>query len=234
MVSKHSTQTTQKGPKPIGVFKAVYIMLLAFGLYSLGMRLVGAQPVYVSSFIGRGNVAVAQGVYWFMLFTAGLFVFAAYLSFEAFEHQKGPYADSCMPKKFFWRFLELLLRFFLVATLTVKLWQPTDDGALTSYVAVVAFALLLWTSLVRSQYGAAIGLYEVIGNAALAGFSLVLLIFSLDFRLATHFSLGAVLVLLLLSIFLFITAILILWRIARPIYQEIGEATRKLFADAGA
>lgn len=228
-----STEASVNGPKPLGVFKAVYLILLAFGLYSLGIRLVGAQPIYVTSFVGEGDYLVAKGVYLFMLFAAGLFVFAAYLSFEAFEHQQGPYADSCMPKRVLWRFVELTLRFFLVATLTVKLWQPSDDGALTSYVAIVAISLLLWTSLVRSKYGAAIDLYELFGNAALAVFSLILLLFSLDIHLATHFSLGAVLVLLLLSIFLVITAGLILNKVSRPIIQEIGEARRKFFADAG-
>jgi len=206
------------------------VLLLLLGLSDVGGRLANATPMYVSSIVGDGNVQIAYGVYVFTLVAAGFFVFSAYLSFEAFEDRRGPYDTTCMPSQILPRLLEILLRFGLVATLTVKLWQPSDDSSLSFYVAAVACALFIWTATVKFFYGAKISSIELLGSLVLAAFALVLVWFSSDLHRVTDFSLGAIVILLPLSFVLLGIGGALLRNIYRPVAHEFRETIANLFA----
>jgi hypothetical protein len=225
-----NTQQSALQRKPIGVFKVVYVLLLLLGLADVGGRLALATPIYVSSIGGDGNIRIAYGVYLFTLVAAGFFVFSAYLSFEAFEDRRGPYEATCMPIQILPRLLEVLLRFGLVATLTVKLWQPADDGSLSLYVAAVACALFIWTATVKFMYGAKISTVELAGSLTLALFALGLVWFSADLFRVTYFSLGAIVILLPLSFILLGFGGALLKKVAKPVVHEFRESLVNLFA----
>jgi hypothetical protein len=225
-----ATPLTTLQRKPIGVFKVVYVLLLLFGLADVGGRLALATPIYVSSIGGEGNIKIAYGVYLFTLFAAGIFVFSAYLSFEAFEDRRGPYDATFMPSELWPRLLEISLRFGLVATLTLKLWQPADDSSLSLYVAAVACLLFIWTAIVKCKYGAKISTIELSGSLVLALFAVGLAWFSADLLRVTDFSLGAIVILVPLSFVLFGFGGVLLRKVTKSIVHEFCQSLKSFFA----
>ncbi len=214
---------------PVGVFKFVYVLLLVVGLYDVGKALASSTPVYILAIPGEGNAVVGHVLYLSTLVAAGFFVFAAYMSFEAFEVGRGPFDDIRMPQSVWPRILEISLRLSLVAMLTLKVWHMENDRDASAFVAIVAPALLAWTLVVRHYYRAAVSQFDVIGTLVLTFFAIGLLWFSADIFRATYFGLAAVIIMTVFALALIGFGGWLLSRVAGELFDEVGVSVRRLF-----
>ena len=214
---------------PVRVFKLIYILLLLYGLFDLGTVLSSSTPVYIQAIPGEGNAIVGHVLYVGTLMGAGIFIFAVYLSFEAFENRRGPFNAISMPAAMLPRISELLLRFALVAMLTVKWWRPQTDSDATLFVAIIALALLIWTLLVKFQYSAKISIADILGNVVLALFAVILVWFVSDFFRSVHYGLAAVLIMALLALALLGFGAWLLKRIGREMADDFVDSVKRVF-----
>lgn len=222
--------STVASKTPVGVFKAVYVLLLLFGLYDVGIALKSSTPVYILAIPGEGNVLVGNAVYLGTLIAAAVFVFAAYLSFEAFEEHRGPFDGVTMPTAIWLRVIEIALRFALISMLTIKLWRPQTDSDATWFLGVVAILLLLWSWMIKSSYAAKVSTLDLLANLALAFFAIGLAWFSSDFFRATYYGLGAFVIMFVLACALFGHGIWLLRRVAGPLVSEAWGSAVRIFS----
>jgi hypothetical protein len=180
---------------PLKVFKIVYLVLLLLSLNELGWSLGKLEPGFITGLAGKTNAAVGLGVYIFMLLAAGVFIFAAYIGFEAFEDRRGPFKAMQAPSSQIVEYIEVVLRLGLVSLLTVKLWRPSTDGEAALYVCALSVFLLTWFLLVRTSLKADFVRSEMQGTILLPLFAIAIWWFSSDKSRAAEFSLPVALVL---------------------------------------
>jgi len=215
---------------PVGVFRLIYILLLTFGLYEIGLTLSVATPLFIRTIPGEGNLLVGNVFYIGTLIAAGIFIFAVYLSFEAFEDRRGPFESATMPNKRIYRLIELSLRIALIALLTIKLWRPTNDVDATYFLAVIAICLFCWTVIVKAKYSAALTNFDILGTVGLVLFALLLSVFSSSAEVASEYGLGGFAIMILFSIMLFGLGVFLLKRIARTMLDELLKSVKRIWS----
>ena len=219
---------------PIGVFRFIYVILLAFGLFEIGTTLAAATPRFILAIPGEENLIFGNMCYVGALLAAGLFIFSVYLSFEAFEDRRGPFHNAKMPKQRSYRLIELCLRIFLIALLTIKVVRPSNDVNAVYFLAVIALCLFVWSLIVKTKYSAALTHSDILGTLLLVVITLVFSAFSAFSArpdIASKYGLVGFSIMLILSALLLGVGIYLLNRIGRELFVELGKSVRRLFCE---